>query len=137
MNANLTLATGLLTAVPFQANIFDSSGVHSGTVDNTRFTVPVGFAGTWAISASVSFGTGAITSQSQLRIRKNGSSIIAGVVTPLNATFGVQCQISGLDVAVDGDYYDILAYQNTGSNMTVLGLSGFASDTHAFAYKVG
>ncbi len=117
ITSGVSCASGVWTSIPYNGVDFDNGSIHNTVTNPTRFTAPR--AGTVQIGASASVTLG-VAADIGIRILKNGTSPIAQQLYPSNATSaqGQIIQITWLDKASTGDYYEIQVYQNTGSSMT-------------------
>ena len=137
LNANQLIAPNTDTPIAFNVNLYDTDDVHSATVNNTRFKVPVGNAGLWTFKAAIKFDTAATANaQYFVQIWKNGSSVIASTAGPLSSVIQVQPTIQADDVAAPGDYYELIVRHNNGVDVNVIGLGAFAVDSYMAAYRV-
>ena len=131
-----SIPNNTLTAIAFDSVNFDVGGVHSATTNNSRFTVPVGYVGPWLLSARVAWSGASAVGQRQIRIVKNGSTVIGIVQQPgSGATLG--SQITGLDVAATaGDYYECIVYQDSGAALDVQGNNTVDNGTGMYATRL-
>ena len=134
LTANQSVATSTHTAINFATNIFDQGGVHSTTVNTSRFTVPVGGAGLWQFQATLLLASVACTYN--IRIIKNGTLVISAVSGVQTTAAQIQVPIVTTDVTADGDYYEVDYWQNSGGALNVSGSVVYAVDTYMTAYKV-
>lgn len=132
--ADQSVAASAHTAIVLSGNIFDQGGVHSTTVNPSRFTVPVGGAGLWQFEAAMLLASVACTYI--VRITKNGGTPISVVAGLQTAATQQQVAISATDVAADGDYYEVTYWQNSGGALNVYGAAVYVVDTYMSAYKV-
>lgn len=117
-SAAYSLVHGALTAVPWDAEEWDTDGFHDNVTNNHRLTVPTGKAGKYLCSVNVGTDvTSATITRFVTSLRKNGVVIRGGNVEASFADtaypmMSVTCEV---DLAV-GDYVDATYYQtNTGS----------------------
>lgn len=103
------------TNLQYTDNLYDTGGVHSTSVNTTRFTVPVGGAGVWLLMANVILST-ASACRFLIRCHKNGSGsgLVASDVPYVASVGNISNQLSVIDIAADGDYYEFDVYQDTG-----------------------
>lgn len=115
---SLSLATATATRVGFDSENFDTNGYHSNTTNNTRITIPSGKAGYYLFTGNLAIGQSA-TAMRSVQVVKNNTSYYAYVYTP---------GVSGADIAfcynaviygAEGDYFEMEAYQNSGSTLTL------------------
>src|SRR5687768_14942813 len=72
-----TLATATATAVNLATEEYDSDAFHDNATNNTRFTVPSGKAGKYALKGKVMFGADA-NGERVIWFRLNGTTTIRG-----------------------------------------------------------
>lgn len=113
-----SIGDAVATAILFGAEDWDTAGLHSTSVNTSRFTIPAGFDGKWSFSYGVSFPANATGIRSAV-LRKNGGSDTNDVVG--SATFGVgtSATLTSLHAQrtvelVEGDYIELYAYQSSG-----------------------
>jgi hypothetical protein len=116
--ANATFAT-----LTFDGEQFDTDGFHSNVTNNSRITIPSGKAGKYLITAQTYFDASG-TGKRGLWLSYNGSR--TGVSSSANdvggssaATVGSQIQIV-VNASVS-DYFELVAYQNSGGNLFLAG----------------
>lgn len=125
--ATTSLTSGTVTAIGFDAEdaqFADPQGLHSTTTNNSRFTVPSGWAGVYSYSGIVTFA-GNATGARTVGVGING-------VTPINGSENTEAPGNTTQTAVliadevflnVGDYLQLLAVQNSGSTLaTVIAL---------------
>lgn len=118
---NYTIATGAITALTFDSELFDTDAYHSTSSNTSRITIPSGKAGKYIISVVTYFDPNA-TGARAAYIRKNGANInfVQGGYTA-SGTLAAGLTISlTADLAV-GDYIEAAVFQNSGGNLTVYG----------------
>ena len=112
-----SIANGAFQSLTWGTNALDD-GVHSTTVNPTRFTVPPGGAGLWQFDCAISF-TGNATGARDAAVKKNGTTLMAYSQFPGFLTNQASCSITFQDLLVDGDYYEFQAFQNSGGALTL------------------
>lgn len=118
-----TIPTSSSTALTFNTNEWDTAGLHSTTVNPSRFTCPSGLGGKWQVTYKTTFAPGTATDRITF-LRKNGigdlNNIIGGSARgaasaslpfTVNACFTVDMQ--------PGDYIECFVYQASGSSLDV------------------
>ena len=120
-STNFSCPNGAITAIPMNLNAFDVGGIHSVSVDTTRFTVPAGGTGVYVLSASVEFAASAAGTWRLAIWQKNGTNSIASSAGPLNATAATRINVSIIESASAGDFFEVFAYQDSGAALNVLG----------------
>jgi len=107
------------TAVTFDTNGFNRASVWASAT-NTRFTVPAGASGTWLIRGQLAWpttGSGIV----QCFVKKNGSTIVARNIRPASSAVATIQEVTYIDFnAADSDYYEIFAYQDSGTSATLV-----------------
>jgi hypothetical protein len=98
-----------LTVLAFSTENWDSNSLHDVAVNNSRITIPTGLGGIWKVWANVTFANPAEDGLIAVVIRKNGATQVGGGGSPA-FIFGANVEIE--DLAVAGDYYEVLAYQH-------------------------
>jgi hypothetical protein len=118
-----SLANNTTSAVVYDTESYDIGDLHDTVTNNTRFTIPVGGAGTWLMEFTTQFNT-STNARFVIGTSKNGS--FAGD----NARYGFDLQatptagtivITGtmFHEFVEGDYVESTAYQNTGGAINI------------------
>ena len=110
------ISTATATIITWNSESFDTNSYHSTTTNTGRLTVPT--TGYYLLNGLIMFapnGTGVRI----LDIKKNGSTSVAYVeeaATTLSATAST-VQFTALVSAAANDYFEIVAYQNSGSTV--------------------
>jgi hypothetical protein len=118
-NTTQSIATSTFTVVTFNSEDFDDAGMHSTSSNSGRITVPE--AGVYFLRARVSWqvsGTGV----RGLILRKNGSAqlTIANAPGHTLGSFSYHAQqVSGLFQLAAADYLEVVAFQDSGGNLTI------------------
>ena len=116
------------TAIAFDGEVFaDVGGIHSTTVNNTRFTVPFGFNGAYSINVTVQWAASAAGTVRIVRIYKNGSAMAWSQKAP--SSVQVSDSISIIDDGSEGSYYEVFVYQDSGGALNVLGTDTVVNGT--------
>jgi len=115
--ANQSLANVTVTSISFEGtDIVDSNGFHDPATNNSRMTIPTGYAGKYLIQGTLEFASNT-TGGREMYIRKNGSTNLQAIQT--DAEGSLTMTISGTyDLAV-ADYVEIRAYQSSGGALDV------------------
>lgn len=117
-SAALAVPNAAWTAIPLDAETFDTHGFHDNATNPSRFTVPAGKAGKYRISAQVTWSANA-TGGRYAGIRKNGLEMAVAAFVPSTAnTAAVVTDV--LDLVV-GDYVEMWGWQNSGGSLNVAG----------------
>jgi hypothetical protein len=120
LSADLTnfLSNATWTAITFTAEIFDTDDYHDNSTNNTRLTVPAGV-NYVSLHGQVQFSNNS-TSFRHVAILKNGVDFICGNTnTAFGSTSNVR-ETTSVPVNVsENDYFELYAYQQSGSDMSV------------------
>jgi hypothetical protein len=113
-SAGTSLPNTILTALSFDTNAFDVGGIHSTSVNPTRFTAPVG--GLYLIQGVFQVASGA-AGLALIEVTKNGVTpnlphVVQDIV-PLNATGAFPFCSTTIQLAAN-DYVEFIAQQNSG-----------------------
>jgi hypothetical protein len=114
---NLAVVTATNTVVGFDAEDFDTNSIHDNTTNNSRMTIPAGYAGKWLIIGSV-FWQGNATGARSIELYKNGSMYAIWDVSPGNTSSFAQNMSAVLNLAVS-DYIEMRVEQTTGGNLNL------------------
>jgi len=123
-NTSTTVVANTAYQVPFPAEEFDTNAFHDNSINNSRLTIPTGYAGKYIISGWMSNPAGSPGSYQLMRLYKNGSQYTTGGVregeytrinTGANAPFGFSQTIT----ASVGDYFEIYYQQNNGETVNM------------------
>jgi hypothetical protein len=115
-----------LTAIVFSGTEFQVTGTWwEGVINPSRITVPAEAAGKVLMIIGGYDWVPNATGVRSIALRKNGTAtLIEDVRTSSSAHVGL-CAMT-TSIAVQGDYYELVAYQNTGGSLNTQ-VSGFAS----------
>lgn len=105
------------TFIPMTAELFDTDGFHSNTVNNDRFTVPAGCAGKYLCLGRVNWDVN--TNRIRiLSIYKNATE--AASSGQLYSSFSYPSnEVSQVIDLEEGDYIRFMAYQDSGSAVSI------------------
>lgn len=115
-----SINTATATTLSFEEEIYDTSGFHNNSTNNSRITIPAGLGGTYLFNCQWAFANNA-TGQRVGYIVKNGSGFENLKVEAGNASF---LSNTGFSLALRlnaGDYVELQAYQDSGGSLQVLG----------------
>ena len=122
-NQSISNATG--TFISFDTESFDTNGFHSNTVNNTRFTIPTGYAGKYLVTGILVWAANS-SGQRVNYIFKNGSLLHLTTSQPLSAsgatTAAIVSQVVNLAV---GDYVELQGYQDSGGALNMTGVNSW------------
>lgn len=115
-SGNQSIGNATFTAVTFNSERFDTDGMHSTSVNTARVTAAT--AGIYQITGHLVFASGSGTRNA--RIRLNGVTSIAEQETPVTTATRAVTVTCLYELAV-GDYVELLAYQDSGGALNILG----------------
>ena len=122
-NQSILNATG--TLISFDTESFDTNGFHDNVTNNTRFTIPTGYAGKYLVTGILVWAANA-SGQRVNYILKNGSLLHLTSAQPLSAggatTAAIVSQV--IDLAV-GDYVELQCYQDSGGALNMTGTNSW------------
>lgn len=116
-----SLPNAASTLIPFDSEQYDTSGIHSLITNPTRLTVPAGVTKI-KLAGAISFPSSTVGYRSLEIVKLIGSSETFNVVKalPILGPMSIQTVSPVLSVT-GGDYYELRAYQNSGSTMSLTG----------------
>jgi hypothetical protein len=123
-NVSTTITANTPLVISFTTEEFDSNGFHDNSTNNSRLTIPTGYAGKYIVSGWLTNALGTPGSYQLLRILKNGTQYTGGGVregeyirsnTGSNVPFGFAQTIS----AAVGDYFELSYQQNNGETVNI------------------
>lgn len=115
----------------FNNEDFDTNGFHDNSTNNSRITIPTGYAGKYLVTADVAW-SGNSSGQRVLQIFKNGSQLLTTYSGATTGNLFGQSYVVVVNLAV-GDYIQVDVNQNSGSSLTVFGSSDIGSRLTAFS----
>jgi len=134
--ASQSIANNTVTAIALNTEQFDSSSMHSTTVNNSRFTIPTGYTGKWLFTAVSGFDP-LTTGNMILRFYVNGASIGLAIFTGnTNAGTITSTSITNVLNLLAGDYVELMIYQNSGISATTM-ISGTEDFTFMNCHFIG
>lgn len=113
-----------ITAVTFDSETspeWDTDTIHSTASNTSRFTVPTGGAGKWTGVGGVTWDADTAGTVRIAYWRVNGTTDVAGsgyALPPTAAGPSIQSVMPPLILA-DGDYVELVVYQNSGGTRTI------------------
>jgi hypothetical protein len=117
-SGNQSIANNTTTTITWDSEDFDTNAFHDNSTNNSRMTIPVGYAGKYSITGLVSWGSSA-TGYRLVEIFKNGATAGFMWSGAMSAYYAVAV-IKILNLA-EGDYVEIKGYQNSGGNLNAAG----------------
>ena len=122
-NTGLSIPDGVITALAYAQEVFDTGTFHDNSTNNTRMTIAI--AGYYRLSANVGLVSGSAAGAASVTIRKNGSSSLVTNIAVFGTVENQTIAISVIVLAAATDYYEITVLQNTGQPF--LSLNGNAN----------
>ena len=101
---------------------WDTSGFHSNTTNNSRITIPAGLSGRFSLNGFLVFPANG-TGSRYVAIRKNAGGYDYLSSGDGNATYSTFVNFSIIYEATAGDYFEVVAFQNSGGSLNVLSTS--------------
>lgn len=123
LTANVAMPSGTWVPLAFTGETFDD-GLHSTTLNASRFTAPSGLGGKYLVTAHAVFtaaGAGGDTTR-LVRLRKNGTLIEAEGRLLENGA-GTTVSLTTVAKLNAGDYLEMLVYQDSGALLYACGSS--------------
>jgi hypothetical protein len=133
LSGNQTIANATDTFINFAVENYDTNGFHDNVTNNTRITVPAGFAGYYRVTGNVRFDTNATGRRLTTLVLQGVSAISTNEVVPTSGTYPSAPNTTTVYLN-DGDYISLSIYQTSGGNLVVLGSS---PDTFLEISRVG
>lgn len=123
-NTNIVIPSGAHTALALPAERWDNDAMHSTTVNTSRLTATT--PGAYVMGGGMVFPAVGGGGLRLATIRANGVTQIAQHGTPVGAQQNVSVS-SGWRLAA-GEYIELLAYQDSGANMTLTGFAAVSTE---------
>jgi hypothetical protein len=120
MNSTVAIPNATFTSVALADEIFDTNSIHSNVTNNSRMTIPAGYAGKWLINGSLLWQSG--TGIRSIAVYKNGTYYGIWDITPAASGSIYQTMSVVLSLAVS-DYIEMFVYQTSGGNLNLYGNS--------------
>ena len=128
--AALSVANSTATAVPMNAEIYDTDAFHSTTVNNTRITIPAGKGGYYLVQVNAQFGANS-TGTRQALVYKNGASFFEAPQVGGLATGTGPIGVTVMNL-IATDYLELFVFQNSGGALTVYPTTANAAFSASF-----
>ena len=112
-SAAYNLANTTVTAMPWDAEEWDTDGFHDNTTNNNRLTVPTGLGGKYAVVVNIGTDASASYNRFIVYLRKNGTGVRGGLEDSASGNFPTKSVSTVMDLAA-GDYVDAAYYQDSG-----------------------
>jgi len=120
-STNLAVVTSTDTAVGLDSESHDTAGLHDNSTNPSRITIPTnGNKGIWIFSANCFWAANA-TGTRVLKIRKNGTTLIAYTQVAVNSgTYGTsQHLVTQVLAPAVADYFEMVVFQDSGGNLNI------------------
>lgn len=115
-----SIADSTFTVITFPSELRDTDGFHDPVTNNSRLTIPSGVSKV-TLRASLRFAANA-TGFRAMQIKKNGGSVAGMGYADIPAVNGnitvLATETAVLDV-IEGDYFEVEAYQTSGGNLNL------------------
>lgn len=116
------LTTATVTTLTWDTESSDTDDYHSNVTNNDRMTVPSD--GRYLLTCNLYYASNA-TGYRLIAFYKNGVTVMGQVQLPAVATTNTNLGYSTVVSAVEGDYFHVVGYQNSGGSLNVLTPSSF------------
>ncbi len=130
---NQNVTSGVVTAITFEAETYDPQGLHDNTVNNTRITIPAGYA--YAEFTGTIYAAAKSGGLRQVRMYKNGAAMAGGAFDQSLGSASlmpIKTVPSHLVQVTVGDYFELMFYHNAGGTIAVqASLTGFSAKLYA------
>lgn len=121
-----TVATSTQTPLALDSERWDDGSMHDNTTNNTRLTVPTGEGGLYMIGGCATLSSNT-TNKREISIRLNGTTMIAANQYPAYQETR-RFFIETVTKLSDGDYVELMLWQNSGSTLTVEKVDGLSPE---------
>lgn len=134
-SGDTTIPASTDVIIGFNNENFDSNGFHDNSTNNSRMTIPSGYAGKYAVWANLAY-SGSSGTNRVVEILKNGSSV-AATYSPSSTSNAMTVFINlNMDLAV-GDYLQVRTNsQGATGSLTVFGSSSLSPNQAATAFQI-
>lgn len=124
------IGSAVPSIVSWNGEVFDTGALHDTVTNNSRVTIPANFAGYWQIRGELKM-TGGTSGGRLIAIYKNGSQWrLSRPGSPTNSD--VSPAVFDILLLAAGDYIEILAYADGGTNVTIQGGAPLSQDWSSF-----
>ena len=118
-SANQSISNNTFTLITFNQEDFDTSSFHDNSTNNTRITIPTGKGGYYLITGVVSFEANVTGTRAVTLLKNGGSSIYLFFQPPNDTGSGLIVPFTYIAAAAAGDYFELEAYQASGTSLNV------------------
>lgn len=123
--ANQSIPNGTLTTLAFYAERYDTDGIHSPTVNNSRLTCKT--AGKYGISVTATWAVNVAGFRS-LQLKINGTTVIAIQAEHGLTTEAGHQELSTIYALAVGEFMEVIAYQTSGVALNVITSANFSPE---------
>jgi len=119
--AEVTIANSLVTRLPVAGEEWDAGGMHSITLNTSRFVAPID--GIYQVSGTIEWRASTGGTQRYVSVRRNGSTEVSvSQVAPVKSTVQFTSQvISGQVKLTAGQYIEAFVLQDSGASLNIVG----------------
>jgi hypothetical protein len=139
LTTSTALTTGTPTSLLFGSESYDTSAIHSIVSSTEKLTVPSGVTRV-RLSAQVVFSASAAGTYRRAYIAKNGTSYdgmsYANQGVPTASYSDILILSTPVITVTAGDYFTLVAYQDTGGDLNAIGADGGAGQFTWFAMEI-
>lgn len=116
-------SNGTDTYIALTSEDFDTDGFHSNSTNNSRFTIPTGKAGYYLVMGQILWQANS-TGQRNVGITKNRTTTLCNTANLASSgSGGARFDCNGISYLAEGDYIELVAYQDSGTTLEVQGYS--------------
>jgi len=116
--SNQSISNATLTNVSFEDEEFDTNAYHDNSTNNSRITIPVGYAGKYQINGSILYAANGTGDREFYFYINNSANYNYQVTKATTSLLGLQGGII-LNLA-EGDYVEIKTYQDSSGSLNIL-----------------
>lgn len=129
--ADQSIANSTYTAITWDSEYYDTNTFHSNVTNTSRFTIPAGKAGYYAIIGRLDYAANS-TGNRRISVYKNGTLVQGNSFVAPAGGFEISNAIQTILSLAVGDYVEIYAWQNSGGSLTLYKTGGESEFTMAF-----
>lgn len=121
--ANQSIPDATDTPIEWTSEEYDTDGYHDVGSNPSRMTIPsgLGLDGYYVVLARVTFNVSSVN-QRECRLRKNGATVLDADRRDAGPTANqTPLQVTGISRFSTTDYVELIAWQNTGGSLDVVG----------------
>lgn len=120
---NQSLSNANQTYISFDAEVYDTDGIHNNATNNGRLTVPTGNGGYWFIYAMGSYdtSTGGGNRMNSFMLNRTTEFGTVAAINPANAGQRIDNLSFAIRNLSAGDYVELLCAQYSGGTINLLG----------------